>query len=98
MFTDMISAVYPGICHFKFYDKVFGQNRNFYEDKMIKLDQANVGWKVVHELMNLTTRTKRKKIFTLMKNKSSAFYPNKYHVIPYPVFFPFKSSPYEIET
>ena len=43
IFTDIIRAVYPSICHFKFCDRVFGQSRNFYENKMIKLDPAKSG-------------------------------------------------------
>ena len=51
---------------------MFTQSRNFYENNIYQI-QPKVVWKVVHGLMDMITRTKKKNI-TITKNKSLLFF------------------------
>ena len=71
---------------FKFCDSVIVQTRLFYENSMESFDQEKGGYNVAHWLMDTIARTKRKKIFTVTKNKSP-FYPHSVsNVIPHVIW------------
>ena len=65
-FSEIVRVVYPGICHFKFCDRVFAQSRSFKRMIWYHKMQPN-GWcKSIHGLTDIIGRTKKVKLLNFL--------------------------------
>ena len=90
LFSDIVHSVYPRPSFItSFFEEIFSQSRNFYENNMVLSDPAKRSRKcMMHGLMDTIPRTKTKTL-PLRKIRVCYFfhavYHSKNHVIPHPV-------------